>query len=279
MIIATNIGELQTSLRFFDKHLGFVPTMGALHQGHLELVRQSKTLNLPTVMSIFVNPTQFGPHEDLEKYPRPFENDCALARQEGVDVLFAPPIDQMYTTPSWLSVRESHLSSVLCGQYRPGHFDGVCLIVLKLLQLVRPSHLFMGQKDGQQLRIIERMCEELFLPTHVVGVPTVRESDGLAMSSRNQYLHPDQREIAPKLYQALQAAKRAFEDGERDARTLINSVHQNLDGIPGMELQYVDLLRWEDFQFSQTIQKKSILALAAFLGKTRLIDNILLETS
>ncbi|MCB0326976.1 MAG: pantoate--beta-alanine ligase [Bdellovibrionales bacterium] len=278
MILAKNQKELAQALETFGtQDIGFVPTMGALHEGHLSLVDQSLAHRKRTVMSIFVNPAQFGPQEDLDAYPRPFEKDMELAKSRGVDLLFSPEVSEMYGRPDSIRITENHFSRDLCGKYRKGHFDGVCTIVAKLLLLIQPSHLYLGNKDAQQVRVLEKMCQDLFFSTKVIGVPTVREESGLAMSSRNQYLSTEEKHLAAQLYQALSKAKDIFVEGERNSEVILSVARKHLDAFPDINLQYIELLQWEDFSKPERVQKKSLLALAAFLGKTRLIDNVFLD--
>lgn len=280
MKITSSAAELKqyvNSLRQQKKTIGFVPTMGALHAGHLSLVQTSKKTNDATIMSIFVNPTQFGPQEDLEKYPRPIEKDTHLARESGVDLLFLPTFETLYPAYPTVFVDETSLTNVLCGPFRPGHFRGVCTVVNKFLQLVQPDELFLGQKDGQQLRVVEEMVKQLLIPVDVISVPTFREPNGLAMSSRNQYLSEEGRNKASIIFQALSLGKKMYEDGENRSQLIIESVIEKLNQEKEFRIQYVDLLDWDSFVKKDLITTKSILAVAGFFSQTRLIDNIILE--
>lgn len=277
MKIASDIQTLRNHLRGFSQSnqtVGFVPTMGALHKGHISLVQSSKRQNDKTVMSIYVNPTQFGPKEDLASYFRPIEKDKELAQSFGVDVLFLPDDSMMYPEHTPIRIHEAHFSNTLCGAYRPGHFDGVCTVVAKLLHLVQPTRLYLGKKDAQQLRVLTHMVRALFFDVEVVGAPTVREEDGLACSSRNGYLTPQERSIAPEIYRALTKAAVEFEEGERDRKKLLRQAQDHLQTIDPIDVQYLELLSWDRFEADDVVTTPSILAIAAVLGKTRLIDNV-----
>lgn len=250
--------------------------MGALHEGHLSLVRRSKAECDRTVMSIFVNPLQFGPKEDFGQYLRPIETDRALAKNAGVDFLFFPPTDEVYAKDRSTHVEETLISRPMEGVFRPDFFRGVCTVVLKLFATVRPDRSYFGQKDAQQLRVIEKMTNDLNLDVTIIGCPTVREKDGLAMSSRNAYLTPAERETAPTLYAGLKKAHDAFERGERSTAKLVEKARKHIDAQPALGVQYLEARRWRDFESVDRISEKSILAAAAYLGKTRLVDNIIL---
>jgi pantoate--beta-alanine ligase len=253
--------------------------MGALHEGHLSLVRLSRARCARTVASIFVNPLQFGPGEDLSRYPRPFERDRELLGREGVDALFAPEAESIYPADASTTVAESEVTAPLCGEHRPGHFRGVLTVVLKLFNLVRPDVAFFGQKDAQQCAAIERMVRDLDVPVELVRGPTVRESDGLAMSSRNAYLTPVERERAPLLHRSLLAARDAFARGERDRARLEALGRAVLAAEPAFRVQY-----WE-IRDAATLARPAdrvaggeLVAAAACLGRTRLIDNLVLPS-
>jgi len=257
--------------------LGLVPTMGALHAGHISLMDLAKTRCDAVIASIFVNPLQFGPQEDLARYPRPIEKDIAMLEAAGVDALFLPEHTEVYPADNSTYVVEEAVSLPLCGALRPGHFRGVATVVLKLFNLTQPHFAFFGQKDAQQCAVIERMVRDLNVSVEIVRGAIVREEDGLAMSSRNVYLEPSQRAVAPLLYQSLLAASEAYEAGERDAAKLEAIGRAVLAREPGIEVQY-----WEvrDRRSLAPLQKVGadgcLLALAAYLGKTRLIDNLTL---
>lgn len=257
--------------------LGLVPTMGALHEGHLSLVRAAKASCQIVAASIFVNPTQFGPNEDLARYPRPFERDCKLLENEGVDLLFAPSVEEMYPrgTLTWVTVEE--LSDKLDGRSRPGHFRGVTTIVAKLFHAVEPDAAFFGQKDAAQAAIIRRLVRDLKFPVEIVVCPIVRELDGLAMSSRNAYLDPQQRKQALVLQRSLMRVKQLAEAGESDAVKLIVAAKEVLTEERGVRLDYFEIVDPDSLDPVRDVSKGALVAVAAFVGSTRLIDNILLS--
>ena len=258
------------------KRLGFVPTMGALHEGHLSLVRTARAACDVVAVSIFVNPTQFGPNEDLAKYPRDFERDRDLLEKEGVELLFAPSVEEMYPAGgvTWVTVEE--LSGKLDGRSRPGHFRGVTTVVAKLFHIVEPDAAFFGQKDAAQVAIIRRMVRDLKFPVEIVACPIVREADGLAMSSRNAYLDPAQRRQALVLHRALERVQRSWEAGERDAATLVAAGREEVAGEKSVRLDYFEIVDPESLDPVKDLADGPLVAVAAFLGPTRLIDNILL---
>ncbi|MFH1018969.1 MAG: pantoate--beta-alanine ligase [Pseudomonadota bacterium] len=272
----TDLKKLLRSAQSQGLSVGFVPTMGALHEGHLSLVRRSKKDNAVTVASIFVNPTQFGPNEDFERYPRDPERDQSLLSREKVDYLYAPSKEDIYAPGSSTYVDETELSQVMCGAFRPGHFRGVCTVVFRLFQIVQPDRAYFGQKDAQQLRIIEKMAEDLGLDIRIIGCPTLREGDGLAMSSRNAYLSEEERTVAPQIYAALKEAQSAFTGGERSVSRVLETAKDALGRHPAIQTQYLELRRWRDLRVEEAITEKSVLAFAGYLGKTRLIDNVIL---
>lgn len=256
--------------------LGLVPTMGALHEGHLSLIRAAKASCQVVAASIFVNPTQFGPNEDLAKYPRPLERDRELLENEGVDLLFAPPVDEMYpnSTPTWVTVED--LSDKLDGRSRPGHFRGVTTIVTKLFHAVEPDAAFFGQKDAAQAAIIRRMVRDLNFPVEIVICPIVRESDGLAMSSRNIYLDLQQRKQALVLQRSLMQVKQMDRAGEFNAARLIVAAKEVFVTEPAVRLDYFEIVDPDSLDPVNDVSKGALVAVAAFVGTTRLIDNILL---
>jgi pantoate--beta-alanine ligase len=258
------------------KRLGFVPTMGALHEGHLSLMRAAKTKCDVVAVSIFVNPLQFGPNEDLAKYPRTFERDAELLEKEGVDILFAPTPEEMYPAGAVTYVTVEGLSEKLCGRSRPGHFRGVTTVVAKLFRIVEPDLAFFGQKDAAQAAIIRRMVRDLNLPVEIVVCPIVREPDGLAMSSRNAYLSPYDRKSALVLYRALAQVKSRFDQGERNVANLIESGKQILGHEPAVRLEYFEIVDPATLGAIGQLTSPALVAIAAFVGSTRLIDNILL---
>jgi pantoate--beta-alanine ligase len=280
MKICSTIAETRVACegaRAGGQCLGLVPTMGALHEGHLSLVRAAKEQCDSVAVSIFVNPTQFGPTEDLAKYPRQLERDCELLEKESVDILFAPTVEEIYpkSTITWVVVEG--LSDKLDGKSRPGHFRGVTTVVAKLLNIVEPHAAFFGQKDAAQLAIIRRMVSDLNFPVQIVGCPIVREADGLAMSSRNAYLSSDQRERALVLGRSLLVAKKKFRTGERDAAKLTSAVKECFAAELQIKLDYVEIVDPETLDPLDQISGPALLAVAAHVGSTRLIDNVILK--
>ncbi len=260
--------------------LGFVPTMGALHAGHISLMRQARDLADVVVASIFVNPLQFGPNEDLSRYPRPIEADIAKLEAAGVDALFLPSVEDMYPPGASTFVDESMVSLPLCGAERPGHFRGVATVVLKLFNLVQPHVALFGQKDAQQCAVIERMVRDLDVPVEIRRGAIVREADGLALSSRNVYLSEEDRAAAPLIYQSLRAVEAAYRAGETDAEKLAIIGRNVLAQSDRITLQYWDVRDPESLGgIAKVGSRGALLAVAAFLGKTRLIDNLLLTVN
>ena len=263
------------------QRIAFVPTMGALHAGHVALLqegrRRAHRQGDQLVLSIFVNPTQFGPREDLERYPRNLPGDLAQAATAGVDVAFVPDRGVMYPAGHQTTVQVHELETGMCGAARPGHFVGVATVVCKLFNIVRPHLAIFGEKDFQQLAVIRRMVRDLDMPVEVVGLPTVREPDGLAMSSRNRYLSPAERLRALALSRSLRAARARFDAGERDAATLIAEVRSGLQAAVDLRVDYVELRDAETLRPLEVVQQPAVLAVAAYLGPTRLIDNIRLD--
>lgn len=274
------IAELRAAVaeaRGRGQRIGFVPTMGYLHEGHLSLIDHARSRCDFTVMSIFVNPLQFGPSEDLAAYPRDFERDAALAESRGVDLIFHPAPEEMYPAGRpRVTMIAPELSNHLCGLYRPGHFDGVLVVVAKLFNLVQPDVAVFGQKDFQQCVIVRSMVRDFNFPIEVEVAPIVREADGLAMSSRNVYLNPEQRTSALALHRGLLAAVRLFEQGERSGAVLIDEVRAEIENTPGVELQYANLVDPESLDDRTDARPGDVLAVAAFVGRTRLIDNRIL---
>jgi pantoate--beta-alanine ligase len=280
MKICKTIDEMRAAsrqARHDGKRLGFVPTMGALHEGHLSLVRAAKAKCDVVAVSIFVNPLQFGPSEDLAKYPRTFERDSELLEKEAVDILFVPTPDEMYPAGAITYVTVEGFSEKLCGRSRPGHFRGVTTVVAKLFHIVEPDLAFFGQKDAAQATIIRRMVQDLNLPVEIVVCPIVREPDGLAMSSRNAYLNPQERKSALALYRSLLQVKSRFDQGERNAANLIEAAKQLLTQEPAVRLDYFEIVDPATLDPMQELTKNALVAVAAAVGNTRLIDNILLE--
>jgi len=265
-----------SELRDAGSVVGFVPTMGSLHEGHLSLIRQAAALADTVVVSIFVNPTQFGPAEDFESYPRDLERDGALAAEAACDILFAPEAADVYPAHYATVVHVQHLTRRLCGAFRPGHFDGVTTVVAKLFGIVRPHLAVFGQKDGQQLAVIERMVADLNMDVTIVPGPTVREDDGLAMSSRNAYLTDDQRRDAVVLFESLELARSLYEAGETDADEVVGRMRELIDAKASTEIQYVEAVDRATMDPVSELREDAMIALAVHFGTTRLIDNIVL---
>src|SRR5580698_4159694 len=259
-----------------DRRVGLVPTMGALHEGHLSLVRAARKQCHSVIVSIFVNPLQFGPNEDLAKYPRTFERDCKLLEREKVDILFAPSVDDMYPKNAVTYVTVEGMSEKLCGRSRPGHFRGVTTVVATLFHIVEPELAFFGQKDAAQCAIIRRMVRDLNFPLEVIVCPIVRDPDGLAKSSRNAYLSPQERKSALVLYRALTEVKTHFAQGQQNAAKLVEAGKQVLSQEPGARLDYLAIVDPDTLDPVADIRGESLVAVAAVVGGTRLIDNILL---
>lgn len=255
--------------------IGFVPTMGALHAGHLALVEVVKARGARAVVSIFVNPKQFGPHEDFDRYPRDVEGDAAKLSGAGADLLFAPAVDEVY--PPGVTVTPVHVSVVsegMEGARRPGHFDGVATVVKRLFDIVEPDFAVFGQKDGQQVAVVRKMVADLRLPVEIVVRETIREPDGLALSSRNQYLSPDERRMAPALFRALLAGHLVYQLGEKKAEKILKMVRMALETEPGIRLDALDLVDAVTMQPVKKVDRPVMLAGAIVVGKTRLIDNV-----
>jgi pantoate--beta-alanine ligase len=263
--------------RLGGMRLGLVPTMGALHEGHLSLVRAAREQCDVAVVSIFVNPTQFGPNEDLSKYPRTFEHDCELLEKENVDLLFAPSVEEMYPEGAATWVEVQGMSEKLCGRSRPGHFRGVTTVVAKLFHIVEPDLAFFGQKDAAQAAIIRRMVHDLNVPVEIIVCPIIRDPDGLAMSSRNVYLNASERKSALALHRALQAVRSRWESGERKAAGLIEVGKRVLAQEPGVNLDYLEIVDPETLDAIEIVNRSALVAVAAFFGTTRLIDNAVLS--
>ena len=257
-----------------DGPVGFVPTMGALHAGHERLIQRARDECAHVVVSIFVNPLQFDRKEDLARYPRTLESDVAVCERTGVDALFLPSVDEMYPTQPACTVDPGPLATDLCGAFRPGHFRGVATVVLKLLNSVSPDRAYFGEKDAQQLAIIRRMVADFDVPVSIVGVPTVREADGLALSSRNVRLNPHERALAPRLYQALQTADRHVARGETDVEAIKRAAVAMIGNDAVLRLEYCDVVDPESIQPVETITGPVLIAGALWVGGTRLIDNI-----
>mgnify|MGYP003731589081 CR=1 FL=1 len=260
------------------KICGFVPTMGFLHDGHMALIRYARKNADFVVVSNFVNPTQFGPNEDYDRYPRDIKRDNDLCAKEGVDVVFYPSVEEMYFPDASVIVEEQKLSKGLCGAFRPGHFRGVTTVVTKLFNIVEPDFAVFGQKDAQQARVIQRMVRDLNIPVRIVVHPIVREHDGLAMSSRNVYLSTSERKDATIIYKSLKKAEEAFMHGERDVKILIEIVRSEISSVASAFIEYIALV--DDITLAEVespIKNPVLLAVAVKIGKTRLIDNVVLS--
>jgi pantoate--beta-alanine ligase len=276
MKVVKTAADLEIIREKLLRPLGFVPTMGYLHEGHLVLVREAKVRNASVAASIFVNPTQFGPKEDFKQYPRDPERDLALLEREGTDLVFMPPVEEVYPPgfDSWVEV--GGIARRLEGASRPGHFRGVATVVARLFELVRPDRAYFGQKDAQQLVVIKKMVADLALNIEVVAVPTVREADGLAMSSRNTYLNPEERRQAVVLYQALSLAKRLYSDGEKDAGLIRRKMTALIQKQTLAAIDYISIADAETLEELEEVRLPALVSMAVKIGKTRLIDNVVL---
>jgi pantoate--beta-alanine ligase len=277
MQIAKTIADMKALRTKSLGSVGFVPTMGYLHQGHLALVKQSRAENSVVIASIFVNPTQFGPTEDFKSYPRDTERDLAMLRKERTDIVFMPSAEEMYPEGfnSWVEVEK--VTDRLEGSYRPGHFKGVATVVAKLFNIVEPARAYFGQKDAQQALVIKKMVADLNMNLEVIVAPTVRESDGLAMSSRNVYLNLQERQAAIVLFKALTLARNRWEQGERNAETVRQEMTSLISQEPLAKIEYVSIADAQTLEELLKIDRPALASLAVRLGKTRLIDNMLLE--
>ncbi len=273
------IRELVSAARADGCSIGLVPTMGALHHAHVSLMDAARRDCDFTVVSVFVNPTQFGPNEDYERYPRDEAADLSTCRSAGVDAVFLPAVGEMYAPEAVTAVRVAGLTSGLCGAFRPGHFDGVATVVAKLLNIVQPDRAYFGEKDAQQLAVIRRVVIDLDMPTEVVGCPTVREESGLAVSSRNAYLSSAERVRAQSLYAALQAGRARILSGERDAESVIGTMRSVIDPAGSAKVDYVSIVEPATMQPVARIEDPVLLALAVRIGGTRLIDNLTVDPS
>ncbi|KPJ70073.1 pantoate--beta-alanine ligase [candidate division WOR-1 bacterium DG_54_3] len=272
------ISEIKTEInrqRAEGKSIGFVPTMGFLHEGHLSLVRESLQKTDCTVVSIFVNPTQFGPQEDFKKYPRDLERDADILEKEGVGVVFVPDQNEMYPQGYKTFVEVQDLQDKLCGISRPRHFKGVCTVVLKLFQIVGPDIAFFGQKDAQQALILKRMVRDLNLSVDIDVLPIVREADGLALSSRNVYLNTEERKAALCLIKCLKKAEQMIKKGERKSSQIIQTIQQIINSEPMARMDYVEIVDLDNLDPLDKIEGEALIALAVYVGKIRLIDNMI----
>jgi pantoate--beta-alanine ligase len=275
-----SISEMRNAVaaaRQAGQRIGLVPTMGALHAGHARLIEVARSECDFVVVSIFVNPTQFGPNEDFERYPRSFDADLELCGLSGATAIFAPEVATMYRTSVRTFVEVEGLQDVLCGASRPGHFRGVCTVVMKLFNIVQPDVAYFGQKDAQQALILARMVRDLDVPVEMCTVPTVREPDGLALSSRNRYLDAEQRKNAPALWQTLQAALGRIEAGERDPGVIEQKMLERLKKVVGARVDYARVVSAETLRALPRLQGPILIALAVYFGPTRLIDNVQIE--
>lgn len=277
MIIAASLEELRHARSLFTGTLGFVPTMGYLHEGHISLALRAREECEHVAVSIFVNPTQFGPSEDLSSYPRDLKRDLTLLEAAGVELVWTPTPEIMYPSGFATWVEVEGLSVPLEGASRPGHFRGVTTIVAKLFNAIQPDKAYFGQKDAQQAAVIRRMTRDLNFPVEIVTCPIVREEDGLAMSSRNTYLSPEERKAATVLHRALSAAKAAYDNGERNAEVLRGLMKDTIASEPLARMQYVSVADNETLEELETITSETLLSIAVYMGKTRLIDNFVLK--
>ncbi len=280
--MVTNVKSLRRLIadaRKSKKTVGFVPTMGFLHEGHASLMRQSVKENDVTVLSIFVNPKQFGPKEDLKNYPRDIKKDEKLVKKENIDIIFYPSVDEIYPSGYLTNIEVSGLSDKLCGESRPGHFRGVATVVLKLLNMVAPDVMYLGQKDAQQAFIIRRMVADLNVPVKVAVMPTVREEDGLAMSSRNTYLSPEERTQAAVLYEALSQGRLNIKAGERSASKLVQVIRRKIEKQTSGIVDYIQCVDTQNLLPVSKIAGEVLIALAVKFGRARLIDNVIVNVN
>jgi len=274
-----SVRRLVKAAREKGSKIGFVPTMGALHIGHIFLIEKAVKECDFAVVSIFVNPTQFGPGEDFEKYPRPFEHDLEICRKAGVDVVFAPSPQEIYPNENLTWVNVEKLTEPLCGRSRPGHLRGVTTVCAKLFNIVVPDVAYFGQKDAQQAIVIKRMVADLNMPLEIVVCPTVREPDGLAVSSRNKYLSEQQRKDATYIYKSLEKCESLIEAGTTNSKTIIGEMQKTLKQVPSIEIEYISIVDAESLQGLERIVGKILAAVAVKIGPARLIDNILIDTA
>lgn len=279
MKIVNTVNEVREQVKAWRREglsVGLVPTMGYLHEGHKSLIDRSVSENDRTVVSVFVNPIQFGPGEDLESYPRDMDRDAAVCEKAGADLIFHPEPSEMYHEGFSTFVDMDTLTGGLCGKTRPIHFRGVCTVVSKLFHIVTPDKAYFGQKDAQQLAVIRHMVEDLSFGIEIVGCPIVREEDGLAKSSRNTYLDEEERKAALVLSRSLKAGKGLFEHGERDAKKLQEAMVKKIQEEPLAKIDYVEVVDWKNLESVEQIDREVLVAMAVYIGKTRLIDNVIL---
>ena len=281
MKIVGTVKEVREQVKEWKKQglsVGFVPTMGYLHEGHKSLMDAARKGNDKVVVSIFVNPMQFGPTEDLATYPRDLDHDAALCESAGVDLIFHPEAEEMYEKDFCSFVDMTGLTEGLCGKTRPIHFRGVCTVVNKLFNIVTPDHAYFGQKDGQQLAVIKRMVRDLNMDIEIVGCPIIREEDGLAKSSRNTYLNAEERKAALVLNKSLNLAKESIKSGEKDSAKIKALIEENINKEPLAKIDYVEVVDWDkNLDSKDTIEGPVLVAIAVYIGKTRLIDNFIIE--
>jgi len=278
--IIRGIKRVQAAVRDLRKQgetIGIVPTMGALHAGHLSLIKQARRENDRVIVSIFVNPTQFGPNEDFKKYPRSLRADSLLCKNAGVDIIFHPGVGQVYAKSYKTHVIVEKLSDVLCGEFRPGHFSGVATIVNKLFNIIQPDVAYFGQKDAQQAIIIQQMTRDLNMPVRIRLMPIVREPDGLALSSRNAYLNAEQRADAKVLFEALEKAKTMIKQGTVNSEKIISAMRRIIQKKRSARIQYIEIVDLDELRPVRLIKDKVLVALAVWIGNTRLIDNIIVK--
>ena len=279
-MLVKEIKELRNLIKTWKRDglsVGYVPTMGALHEGHESLIKRAVEENDKVVVSVFVNPTQFGPNEDFDSYPRNINKDLELCINAGASIVFNPEPSEMYYGDKSTSVSVSGLTSVLCGAKRPGHFDGVCLVVSKFLNIVTPDKAYFGEKDAQQVAVIKRMVRDLNIDVEIVACPIIREEDGLAKSSRNTYLSKDERKAALVLSRSLEIAKDALRKGERNANNIKNSIKEVLNSEPLAKIDYVEIVDSDSLKSVEIIERNVLIPIAVYIGKTRLIDNFTFE--
>lgn len=279
-MLVKEIKELRSLIKAWKREglsVGYVPTMGALHEGHESLIKRAVEENDKVIVSVFVNPTQFGPNEDFDSYPRNINKDLELCINAGASIVFNPEPSEMYYGDKSTSVSVSGLTSVLCGAKRPGHFDGVCLVVSKFLNIVTPDKAYFGEKDAQQVAVIKRMVRDLNIDVEIVACPIIREEDGLAKSSRNTYLSKDERKAALVLSRSLEIAKDALRKGERNANTIKNAIKEVLNSEPLAKIDYVEIVDSDSLKSVEIIERNVLIPIAVYIGKTRLIDNFTFE--
>ena len=278
MKVITTIDEVRDQVKSWRNNgesIGLVPTMGYLHEGHQSLMASAKKDNQRVIVTIFVNPMQFGPKEDLASYPRDLERDKKACQQMGVDLIFCPSADEMYDVNFNSYVNVNGLTDALCGKKRPGHFKGVCTVVTKLFNITQPDRAYFGQKDAQQLAVIQRMVQDLNIPIEIIGCPIVRESDGLAKSSRNSYLSEQERLAAICLYRSIEQAKQMIKAGEKSVATILKAMQNVINNEPLAKIDYIEFVDFATLTNVDVLKQDSLCALAVYIGKTRLIDNFI----